>query len=371
MCKAHLTCIQVAYSSAWEAQMIWSTCPGNNSLHCWQSKIANVQIRCAWNYHNLSKAQHDDVGRLAAGDSIEKLKKYRYVKEFIIRTGTIGAAAEKFCTLVSVISKPRIEVTIMIPINQNEMCWDQNATCRKKRRFSEVMCYTQVEILLVSQTSNWMPNHVTAISKPRVIGSFLPTLSKTMLIVAWNVMQSHQTILQTTISTGKYNFWCRTSSSYHEDLPAAIDGEEVAKNVEVATFECFEFLASRLLVMEVDTLEEELSTQLLVSWTVLTQRRQVLLQSQQNDTSSKTVQLIVCIQLRTNVAVCCRETTHHIPNTTTLAFHRLTLTSFSLHHRNSESTWRKTVHSNLEKWKVAICWLNTASSSWQSCPWSA
>ena len=36
-------------------------------------------------------------------------------------------------TLVSVISSPRIDVMIMMPISQNEMCCDQNRTYRQKK----------------------------------------------------------------------------------------------------------------------------------------------------------------------------------------------------------------------------------------------
>lgn len=37
-------------------------------------------------------------------------------------------------TFVRVMSKPRMEVTIMIPTRMNEMCWDQNFTWHGKKK---------------------------------------------------------------------------------------------------------------------------------------------------------------------------------------------------------------------------------------------
>ena len=73
----------------------------------------------------------------------------------------------------------------------------------------------------------------------------------------------------------------RFRDSHHKDLPAAVHREEVAEHVEVATLERLELLPSSLFVVEVDTLQKELSTQLLVSRAVLTHRRQVLLKKEQ------------------------------------------------------------------------------------------
>lgn len=62
-------------------------------------------------------------------------------------------------TLVSVSSNPRIDVTTMHPTRKNDTCWLQKATSMSK------------------------PHQCTAISMPRVTGSFLPTRSNIMFIV--------------------------------------------------------------------------------------------------------------------------------------------------------------------------------------------
>lgn len=64
-----------------------------------------------------------------------------------------------FFTLVNVNKSPLIDVTTMHPIKKNDTCCDQNTTSISK------------------------PIQCTAISIPRVTGSFLPTRSNTILIV--------------------------------------------------------------------------------------------------------------------------------------------------------------------------------------------
>jgi len=44
---------------------------------------------------------------------------------------TTKKTCSSFITLVSVIKRPRMDVTMMIPTRMKEMCWDQNLTCGK------------------------------------------------------------------------------------------------------------------------------------------------------------------------------------------------------------------------------------------------
>lgn len=60
--------------------------------------------------------------------------------------------------MVSVISKPRIDVTTIMPTRKNEMCWDQNCTSKSILKY------------------------LTVISIDLVTGSTLPTLSNMMFI---------------------------------------------------------------------------------------------------------------------------------------------------------------------------------------------
>lgn len=39
-------------------------------------------------------------------------------------------------TLVSVISSPLMDVTMIIPTRMKEICWDQNLTCHQNRKHS-------------------------------------------------------------------------------------------------------------------------------------------------------------------------------------------------------------------------------------------
>lgn len=66
-------------------------------------------------------------------------------------------------TLVSVNRRPLIEVTTMQPTKKNDTCWLQNATS-------------------ISRPHQW-----TAISIPRVTGSFFPTRSNMILMVQMNI----------------------------------------------------------------------------------------------------------------------------------------------------------------------------------------
>lgn len=66
-------------------------------------------------------------------------------------------------TLVSVRRRPRIDVTTIHPTKKNDTCWLQNA-------------------ISISR-----PHQCTAISIPRVTGSFLPTRSKMMFIVQMKI----------------------------------------------------------------------------------------------------------------------------------------------------------------------------------------
>lgn len=82
-------------------------------------------------------------------------------------------------TFVRVSNRPRIDVTTMHPTKKNETCWLQNATSISK------------------------PHQCTAISMPRVTGSFLPTRSNIMLIVQMNIFHK-QYRLKKCPSTLKY-----------------------------------------------------------------------------------------------------------------------------------------------------------------------
>lgn len=85
-------------------------------------------------------------------------------------------------TFVSVSSRPRIEVTTMQPTKKNDTCWLQNA-------------------ISISR-----PYQCTAISIPRVTGSFLPTRSNIMFIVQMNIFHK-QYKLKKCPSTLKYFPW--------------------------------------------------------------------------------------------------------------------------------------------------------------------
>ena len=63
-------------------------------------------------------------------------------------------------------SSPRVELKTIIPTTMKENCWDHKATSMLK------------------------PNQLTRISNVLVIGSTLPTLSKTMLIVEMKIFQT-------------------------------------------------------------------------------------------------------------------------------------------------------------------------------------
>lgn len=82
-------------------------------------------------------------------------------------------------TFVRVSRRPRIEVTTMQPTKKNETCWLQKATSISK------------------------PHQCTAISMPRVTGSFFPTRSNIMLIVQMNIFHK-QYKLKKCPSTLKY-----------------------------------------------------------------------------------------------------------------------------------------------------------------------
>ena len=123
----------------------------------------------------------------------------------------------------------------------------------------------------------------------------------------------------------------RFKDSHHEDLPAAVHREEVAENVEVATLERLELLPSSLFVVEVDTLQKELSTQLLVRRAILTHRRQVLLKKKQRVRCNVSGVVVSW----TDIRVVCGEAAHHVPHAPSLAFHRLALSSLTLHHSNA------------------------------------
>lgn len=82
-------------------------------------------------------------------------------------------------TLVNVNRRPRIDVTTMQPTKKNDTCWLQNATSISK------------------------PHQCTAISMPRVTGSFLPTRSNIMFIVQIKIFHK-QYKLKKCPSTLKY-----------------------------------------------------------------------------------------------------------------------------------------------------------------------
>jgi hypothetical protein len=64
-------------------------------------------------HHDLSQHQHDDVRRFAAADCVEKLPK-TFEKCF--------KKIPKYArTFVSVMSRPRIDVTTISPIRMNDM----------------------------------------------------------------------------------------------------------------------------------------------------------------------------------------------------------------------------------------------------------
>lgn len=51
------------------------------------------------------------------------------MKISVLNTGMPGLESfQQRFTFVRVISKPRMDVTIMIPTSMKEMCWDQNFT---------------------------------------------------------------------------------------------------------------------------------------------------------------------------------------------------------------------------------------------------
>lgn len=85
-------------------------------------------------------------------------------------------------TLVSVSSRPRIDVTTMQPTRKNETCWLQKATSISR------------------------PHQCTAISMPRVTGSFLPTRSNMIFMVHMNIFHT-QYRLKKWPSTLKYLPW--------------------------------------------------------------------------------------------------------------------------------------------------------------------
>lgn len=82
-------------------------------------------------------------------------------------------------TLVKVRSRPRIDVTTIQPTKKNDTCWLQNA-------------------MSISR-----PHQCTAISIPRVTGSFFPTRSKMILIVQMKIFHK-QYKLKKWPSTLKY-----------------------------------------------------------------------------------------------------------------------------------------------------------------------
>lgn len=84
-----------------------------------------------------------------------------------------------FNTLVSVRRRPRIDVTTMQPTKKNDTCWLQNAISISK------------------------PHQCTAISIPRVTGSFFPTRSNIIFIVQMKIFQ-RQYKLKKCPSTLKY-----------------------------------------------------------------------------------------------------------------------------------------------------------------------
>lgn len=101
--------------------------------------------------HYLRHHQHDYIGTFTRGNFIEKLKQTHFKQP---------CSAHKISyTLVKVRSNPRIEVTTIHPIKKKDTCCDQKITS-------------------ISKPIQW-----TAISIPRVTGSFLPTRSNTILIV--------------------------------------------------------------------------------------------------------------------------------------------------------------------------------------------
>lgn len=53
----------------------------------------------------------------------------------VLNTGMSDLESFQQCfTFVRVISKPRMDVTIMIPTSMKEMCWDQNFTYLDKKK---------------------------------------------------------------------------------------------------------------------------------------------------------------------------------------------------------------------------------------------
>jgi len=112
-------------------------------------------------YHNLGKDEHYDIWWFAAGYGIKKLQVKRQMLELEENEENRESSWLWLLTFVNVNRSPRIDVTTIHPTRKNDMCWDQKPT------------------------SMLIPIQWTAISIPRVTGSFLPTRSKTMFMVDW------------------------------------------------------------------------------------------------------------------------------------------------------------------------------------------
>lgn len=99
-------------------------------LVCWLRSVVKYKIT----HHDLGKDEHDDIGRLAARYGIEELdikiknKSAQFGNHISSAGNQSGAYKHNSFTLVRVMSKPRMDVTIIIPTKMKEMCWDQNFT---------------------------------------------------------------------------------------------------------------------------------------------------------------------------------------------------------------------------------------------------
>jgi hypothetical protein len=108
--------------------------------------------------------------------------------------------------LAIVMSRPRIEVTAMIPMSKNEICWDQNLKIKLE------LPYTLVPLPDVHFVTQMMYNDLNAFC--------------------------HRIDLTNSIKNNVHG--------WNEDLPNAIGGKEVTDNVEVFALPCVSVFISSL-----------------------------------------------------------------------------------------------------------------------------
>ena len=138
-------------------------------------------------------------------------------------------------TFVSVKSRPRIDVTTMHPTRRKDTCWEKKGTSMDN------------------------PSQLTAISRPRVTGSTLPTRSNTMLMVLCkNSRVVHVFDIIKMIKSKQYNL----STTYDEYFPTTVNWEKVAQKIEIFALPCcgpFKFFFHHV---RINSFDKKMSTEL-------------------------------------------------------------------------------------------------------------